>query len=147
MNLASFIAKRYLISKKSHNAINIISIISIVGICVGTMALVIVLSALNGITGLVFSLYNTFDPDVKILPSEGKTFIVNEKLVSKLKGLNYSFVLEEKALMRHGDNQTIATIKGVDDNFVNLARFDTVLISGKYELYSDSVIFAILGAG
>jgi len=147
MSLSSFIARRYLISKKSTNAINIISFISVAGICVGTMAMVIVLSALNGITALVFSLYNSFDPDIKILPAEGKSFAVTEKILSDLKGMNYSFVLEEKALLRHGDQQTIATIKGVDDNFKNLARFDTVIFSGQYKLSSDSNIFCVLGAG
>ncbi|MEW6467971.1 MAG: FtsX-like permease family protein [Bacteroidota bacterium] len=147
MNLAAFIARRYLVSKKSYNAINIISIISVVGIAVGTMALVIVLSALNGITGLVFSLYNVFDPDVKILPKEGKVVAVSGQMISALEGYNYSFVMEEKALLRHGDKQTIATIKGVDENFVKLARFDTVVYPGSFRLESDSVTYSVLGCG
>lgn len=147
MNLSSFIAKCYLVSKKSTNAINIISFISVAGICVGTLAMVIVLSALNGITALVFSLYNSFDPDVKILPAEGKSFTVTEKMMTDLEGMNYSFVMEEKALLRYGDQQTIATIKGVDANFKNLSRFDTVIFSGEYKLSSDSNIFCVMGAG
>ena len=74
MNLPLFIAKRYLISKKSHNAINIISGISVVGIAFGTMALVIVLSGFNGLSDLVQSLYNSFDADIEITSKQGKTF-------------------------------------------------------------------------
>src|SRR6266478_3926605 len=111
MRLSNFIAKRYLISKKSHNAINIISAISVGGICVGAAAMVIVLSALNGITALVLSLYNTFDPDLKIIPVEGKSFPVTEQLIAKLKNdpsiANYSFVLEEKALVKYDEKQTV----------------------------------------
>ena len=109
--------------------------------------MVIVLSALNGITALVFSLYNSFDPDVKIMPAQGKTFLLSEEMLSCIKGMNYSFVMEEKALLRHGEKQTIATIKGVDDNFKNLSRFDTILFSGEYKLSSDSNIFCVMGAG
>jgi lipoprotein-releasing system permease protein len=69
-----FIAKRYLFSKKSHNVINIISIISVVGVMVGTMGLIIVLSVFNGFSGLVISLYDSFDPDIKITAVKGKSF-------------------------------------------------------------------------
>ena len=74
MNFPFYIAKRYLISKKSHNVINIISWISVTGITVGTMALIIVLSAFNGLETLVEDLYASFDPDIKITVVEGKTF-------------------------------------------------------------------------
>ncbi|HPK05595.1 MAG TPA: ABC transporter permease, partial [Bacteroidales bacterium] len=74
MNLSLFIAKRYLISKKKHNIINIISAISVIGVAVGTMALVIVLSVFNGLESLIKSLFNTFEPDLKITLIEGKTF-------------------------------------------------------------------------
>src|SRR3954470_21058684 len=101
MNLSLFIAKRYLISKKSHNAVNIITFISVAGVCIGTMALIIVLSAFNGISALVFGLYNTFDPDIKILPKERKTFVMDATAVEKIKKLNgviyYTEVLQENA--------------------------------------------------
>ena len=71
MLLPFYIAKRYLVSKKSHNIINIISAISVAGVGVGTMALIVVLSVFNGFEELVKSLYNTFDPDIKITVREG----------------------------------------------------------------------------
>src|ERR1043166_2244201 len=135
MRLSPFIAKRYLFSKKSHNAINIISGISVGGICIGSAAMIIVLSALNGITALVLSLYNTFDPDLKILPAEGKSFSDSSVTIalsaSKNKIAQVSFVLEEKALVKYEEKQTIVTLKGVDDNFQKLCRFDTVVGAGE----------------
>ncbi|HCT71364.1 MAG TPA: hypothetical protein DF409_10425, partial [Bacteroidales bacterium] len=74
MRLPLFIAWRYLKSKKSHNVINIISGVSVAGVTIGTMALVIVLSVFNGFESLVISLFNTFDPEIKVMPARGKTF-------------------------------------------------------------------------
>ena len=74
MNLSFYIARRYLLGKKSQNAINIISTISVVGVTVGTMALVIVLSVFNGFDSVVKSLFSAFDPEIQISVVEGKTF-------------------------------------------------------------------------
>jgi len=151
MNLSLFIAKRYLISKKSHNAINIITFISVAGVCIGTMALVIVLSAFNGISHLVFGLYNTFDPDIKISPKEGKTLVIDPINADKIKKLNgviyYTEVLQENALLKHDDKQVIATIKGVSDDFVKMTRMDTVTREGEFLLNHDSVDYSVLGYG
>ena len=151
MNLSLFIAKRYLISKKSHNAINIITFISIAGVCIGTMALIIILSAFNGISDLVFGLYNTFDPDIKITPTEGKTFLPDSVAFGKIKKLDgvayYTEVLQENALLKFDDKQVIATIKGVSDDFVKMTRLDTVIREGQFLLQSDSVNYAVLGYG
>lgn len=151
MRLSTFIARHYLVSKKSHNAINIISAISVGGICIGSAAMVIVLSALNGITTLVLSLYNTFDPDIKIFPAEGKTFVADSILTGKIKNnisvASYSLVLEEKALVKYHEKQAIVTLKGVDDEFPRLNGFDTVVNTGTYLLHNDSVPMAVVGAG
>ena len=75
MELSLYIAKRYLFAKKSRNAINVISAVSVAGVAVGTMALIIILSVFNGLEMMVTSIFNTFDPDLKITAAEGKTFI------------------------------------------------------------------------
>ena len=85
MRTELFIAKRYLFAKKSHNVINIISLISVIGIMVSTMGLIIVLSVFNGFSNLVVSLYNSFDPDIKITALTGKTFEPAEINSAKLK--------------------------------------------------------------
>ena len=84
MNLAWKIARRYLFAKKSHHLINIISWVSVLGVAVGTFGLVVVLSVFNGFGNLVMSLYNSFDPDIKITPAYGKTFPVSDSLLREL---------------------------------------------------------------
>lgn len=151
MNLSLFIAKRYLISKKSYNAINIITFISVAGICIVTMALVIILSAFNGISALVFGLYNTFDPDLKITPKEGKTFVLDSVSIEKIKKTDgvayYTEVLQENALLKYNDKQVIATIKGVSNNFVRMTRLDTVIREGEFLLQHSNIDYAVLGYG
>lgn len=151
MNLSLFIAKRYLISKKSHNAINIISAVSIGGICIGTMALVIVLSAFNGLSDLVKSLYNSFHGDIQITQKQGKVFSLDEaqvKRLKKIKGVRfYTEVLEENALLKFNDQQCLATIRGVSDNYQNMSRIDTLVNEGKFALKNGQQNMAVIGKG
>ena len=74
MNFPFYISKRYLVSKKSRNAVNIITMISVVGVLVGTAGLIIVLSVFNGLDNLLRSMNDSFDPDMKIIPTTGKVF-------------------------------------------------------------------------
>src|SRR2546423_1880749 len=103
MNLELNIAKRYLFSKKSTNAINIISGVSALAMLFGTMALILVLSVFNGLEDLVKSLYAIFYPDIAITAAQGKTFEITPDLRQKLSSINYidafSFTLEENALL------------------------------------------------
>ena len=144
MNFPFFIAKRYLISKKSHNAINIISGISIAGVCIGTMALIIVLSAFNGLTNLVQSLYNSFDPMISITAKQGKTFNPNSiefQSLKKVEGVAYyTEVMEGNALLKHLDKQCIATIKGVSKDFEKMSGFDTLIHEGKFNLDKNNIV-------
>lgn len=134
MNFPFYIAKRYLISKKSHNVINIISWISVLGIAIGTAALIIVLSAFNGLQTLVEDLYASFDPDLKITLVEGKTFDVNDFPKDKVLALSevafYNSALEEVALIKYEDKQTVATLKGVESSFYKMTGLDSLLIEG-----------------
>ncbi len=149
MNTSLFIAKRYIISKKSHNAINIITLISVLGVCVGTMALVIILSAFNGISGLVFNLYNTFDPNIKITPTTGKFFVPDSiafEKIKKIKGVAYYVeTIQENALLKYHDKQVMATIKGVSSDFVKMTRLDTVIPEGNFMLQNDSINYTVIG--
>jgi len=144
LNLPLFIAKRYLISKKSHNAINIISGISVAGIAFGTMALVIVLSGFNGLTDLVQSLYNSFDADIEITAKQGKTFDPNTtSFQTILKSENlayYSEVMEGNALLKYDDKQSIATIKGVSTDFQKMSRFDTLVREGDFNIIKNNIV-------
>jgi lipoprotein-releasing system permease protein len=151
MNLALHIAKRYLISKKSTNAINIISGVSMVGMLVGTAALILVLSVFNGFEDLVTSLYNTFNPDLKVLPKEGKTFEPDSLqliLISQIPGVvGVSQVLEENALLRYKEKDYITRLKGVDENFVHVSQVDTAIIEGEFKLVQDDADCVVIGLG
>ena len=141
MKLSLYIAKRYLFAKKSRNAINVISSVSVAGVTVGTMALIIILSVFNGLEALVRSIFNTFDPDLKITPSVGKTFIPDStslKLLSSVDGVAcYSLCVEENALLKYGDKQYIATIKGVDDRYSDVTGIDSSMWDGEFVLRSE----------
>lgn len=149
MFLPFYIAKRYLVSRKSHNIINIISIISIAGVGVGTMALIVVLSVFNGFEDLVKSLYNTFDPDIRITLKEGKSFdptAIPRNTVEALPGfISYTEVVEENVLLKHKTEQVIVTLKGVSDDFLLRNPLDSMLYDGDLVLNSGEVNYAIMG--
>jgi lipoprotein-releasing system permease protein len=152
VKLSLYIAKRYLFAKKSRNAINVISAVSVAGVAVGTMALIIILSVFNGLETLVSAIFNTSDPDLKITAVEGKTFIADTarlKLLAKVDGLScYSLTLEENALLKYGDRQYVATIKGVDDNYTMVTNIDSSMWEGEFILNNEKGRqFAIPGAG
>jgi lipoprotein-releasing system permease protein len=152
VKLSVYIAKRYLLAKKSRNAINVISAVSVAGVSVGTMALIIVLSVFNGLEMMVRSIFNTFDPDIKITAAEGKTFVPDTaklKLLARVDGLScYSLTLEENALLKYGDRQYIATIKGVDDNYTQVSAIDSSMWEGEFTLMSDrGRPYAVPGVG
>lgn len=152
MRLSVYIAKRYLFAKKSRNAINIISGVSVAGVAVGTMSLIIILSVFNGLESMISTIFNTFDPELKITVAAGKVFTpdsANLQNLAKIKGISaYSLTLEENALLRYGDRQYIATIKGVDQGFTKVANIDSSIIDGEFRLYSTgNRPEAVIGAG
>ncbi|MGE0569078.1 MAG: FtsX-like permease family protein [Bacteroidia bacterium] len=134
MNLSFFIAKRYLISKKTNNAINIISWISIVAIAVTTAALVVILSAMNGLTGAVAGLYNSLEPDLKIISVNQKYFELDQSTINKIKNTKgvelISFTYSDKALLKNGDKQSLVSVKAVDSLFNKVTKLDSTIIDG-----------------
>ena len=152
MNLAFKIARRYLFAKKSTNAINIISAISALGMCFGTLALILVLSVFNGFEGLVTSLYDTFNPDLKISLNQGKVFVPEEEKIKQLEELegvkSVAMVLEEIALLRYNDKTTPCRLKGVNAAFEKGSGVaDTAMIRGKFLLNKGGRNYAVVGLG
>ncbi|NOX45779.1 MAG: ABC transporter permease [Chlorobi bacterium] len=149
MNFPLYIAKRYLLSKKSHNIINIISGISVVGVTVGTMALIVVLSVFNGFEDLVKSLFNTFDADILITAKTGKTFNANDLPKEKIKEIpgliSYTEVVEENALLKYKTEQYIVKIKGVSEDFLINNPLDTMLVDGAFVLQKGKTNYTIMG--
>lgn len=150
MNFSFFIAKRYFFSGKTKTAVNIISLVSLIGVSIGTAALVLLLSVFNGFENLLLSMYNAFDPQLKITSVEGKTFhadAVNSLLNEHEDILYFTDVLEEKVLMKNGDNEFIALIKGVGDDFSKMTKLDSVIVEGENFASYQNKSVAILGQG
>ena len=151
MNLAFKFAKRYLISKKSHNAINIITLVSFCGVAVITTALICALSVFNGFQSLISQLFSAFDPEIKIELVKGKSFDVTDPLVQDIKTWPeievFSEVLEENALAKYKDRQLPVMMKGVSSNFESLASIDSIIIHGNFLLNDSVVDYATLGVG
>lgn len=136
MNFPLYIAKRYLRSKNSTNAVNIITIIAMLGVIIGTLALFIILSGFSGLRKYSYSMLDSSDPDIKITASKGKSFLytkeLDETLVSNTKIADFSKVLEERAFLKYGDKNHIAYIKGVDINYTDVLAVDSILWSGNW---------------
>jgi len=151
MNFPLFVAKKNLVSKKIANIINIISIIAVIGVSFGTMAFIIVLSVFNGIEDLVSSLFNSFDPDLRIELAEGKSFNADSTVfdeVEKLSSVAFmSYIIEENALLEYDGKQVVATIKAVDDNYKQVTGVDTMLYDGSFVLTENPRNYAVVGRG
>jgi len=154
MNLPFTIARRYFFSRKSGGSFNLISIlsaISLLGYIVGAAALIIVLSVFNGFEALFLGMYNNFDADLQITATIGKTFharqIDSAKIVHFSGVAQASFVLEENALLKYGDKQHLASLKGVDKKFITLTGLDSNMVAGTLVLESGNRDFALVGQG
>ena len=150
MNLSLYIAKRYLFSKKKHNAINIIAGVSVCGVTLATIALVCTLSIFNGFQEIVTEFFTAFDPELKISAKQGKFFSVEEEKIKSLKAFPeievWTETLEEQALVQYKYRQTMVTIKGVTDNFQKLTSIDSLLYgTGSFTLQDEVVNYGIMG--
>ncbi len=152
MNLSLRIALRYFFSRNKRSFISLIARIAMIGVAVGTMALVVVLSVFNGMEELNRSIFKTFDADITITPTIGKRFVLENGLIEKLnkvKGVNLvTQVIEDNALARYGDQQSIIKLKGVDSTFIYRKQLDTAIIEGKMQLIgANGTPFAIISEG
>lgn len=150
MSFPLYIASRYLRSKKSHHAINIISGVSVCGVAIATAALVCILSVFNGFQDMVAGLFTAFDPELKVVPAEGKFMPADAKELEALRQFEgigvYTETLEDNALLMVNNRQTMVTIKGVEDNFQELTNINDILVGdGVFELHVDVIDYGILG--
>lgn len=134
------------------NVINLISYITVLGLTTGTAAFVLVLSVFNGFEGLVVSLYSSFYPDLRIESVEGKTFLADSTKMQQLRSLDgvqaMSLVLQENALLAFGDQQHVATVKGVDNNYGNVTGIDTSMwYPNEFLVEKNGMAYAVVGYG
>jgi lipoprotein-releasing system permease protein len=144
-----YIAKRYLFTKSSNNAINIITIIAAIGVFAGAFSLFIVLSGFSGLKDFSLSFSNEFDPDLKILPAEGKIidFSAEEAgALKKIQGIqNYSKIIEERVFLEFRGKNHTAWIKGVDENYQRVTQIDSALMHGSWLTSSEAQV--VVGNG
>lgn len=150
MNFPFFIARRYLFSKKSTNAINIISGISMVGVAVATMALVIVLSVFNGFHDLVASFFTNFDPQIEVVPTRGKSAPADDPALTTIKAMPEVLVATEcvtdQALAYYNGRQAMVNVMGVDDNFAQLTHINSILYGqGEFCLQAANLQYGVPG--
>lgn len=152
MSFQMYIAKRYMFSKKSHNAINIISVISVCALAFATLAMVVTMSIFNGFMDVITMSFTNFDPDIKITAVHGKVFAPTGEKFEKIKKLDdvevFTQTLQDNAMIKYKDKQTIAVIKGVEDNFNKLTSIENILYgNGTFILRDDVVDYATMGIG
>ncbi len=153
MKLVWLIARKYFFSRKNPSAVNIITGISLAGYAVGAMALLILLSALNGFEDSIFGGYKNSSPHLKMVPNSGKVFQVRRSMLDSIRQVegvkSISVILQDKAIIKYGDQQTVARVRGVDAEFFKVFRVDSMVKAGFPKLVSVSgdVYYAWLSEG
>ncbi len=150
MRFPFYVARRYLFSRKSTHAINIISGISVAGVAVATMALVVTLSVFNGFHDLVASLLTAFDPQLEVVPAQGKAAPADDPVLDAIRSMPEVDVatecVEDQALAFYRDRQSMVRVMGVDDNFDELTHIGEILYGdGEFSLHAANLQFGVVG--
>lgn len=136
MNFPFYIARRYLFSKSSNNAINIITIIAAIGVFAGAFSLFIVLSGFSGLKNFSLSFSNQFDPDLKVIPKTGKSLFLSSEEAQEIRSIDgievISEVIEERVFLDFKSKNKTAYIKGVDENYLRVSNVDSALVIGTW---------------
>lgn len=147
----SYIAARYLFSRKSHSIINVISILSAIAVAVPTAAMIILLSIYNGLDDVLRSMYGHFDPELKISSADGRLFDASSAFMDSLSDVEgvkvVSGVLDENLFVTYGDRSAVVTARGVDSLYDRLVSIDTMMIRGSYSPQLGDLDRAVIGAG
>ncbi len=148
--ISSLFARRYLSSRNSLSVINIISRVSIFAVGVPVAAMVILLSVFNGFDGLVKSMYGVFDPELVVVPAEGKVFdiaSIDERAFAAVGAESFSYVLEESVLLEYRGRQAAARLRGVDERYDEVVPVRETVAYGDYELRFGDMEQAVVGQG
>lgn len=150
MNISLFIARRYLFSKKSKNAIHYITTVSVILVAFVTMALIIAMSVFNGLTILITSMFSTFDPEIKVQSVNGRVFSADSVIqcVKQIPDVAYiTPVLEEDVLFVYADKQLVGKLKGVGESYTKTCPIDSMIISGEFVLQQNGIEYISVGQG
>ena len=151
MNFPFLIARKYFWSKDKKNFINIISIISMLVVGTATMALVVILSVFNGLEELLKDLYGSFDPDIKIESTLGKSFVLDDQLLNTIRShegvVDIVQVIEENAYLKYESAEMVGMIKGVSANYLKVNKLADKITEGTLQLWNGNIPLAIVGQG
>ena len=151
MHLPFYIARRYLVAKKSHNVINIISAISAAGMAIGTAALVIIMSIYNGFDSLIKTMMSKVEADLVIVPAHGKTFVpegeVYDWIYEQEEVKNMCCVLQEQVFISYDGKQSLCQAKGVDWVFEDETPLKDYIRDGEFRLHKGDIPMASIGSG
>jgi lipoprotein-releasing system permease protein len=151
MKAEFFIARRYFLTKGKLNMIHVISLLSISVVAVVTMALITGMAVFNGMEDLIRSLFDSFDPQLKVQPAKGKTFRYTQELqhtIANTSGIALiSEAIEDNCVVMYAQESDVIKLKGVSDNFVQQGRMDTFIVAGKFVLEDAKQSYAIIGRG
>jgi len=144
MNVSFYIAKRYLFSKSSNNAINFITIIAAIGVIIGSASLFIVLSGFAGLKDFSLEFSTIVDPDLKVLAAKGKSFELTQEDIKHINDLedisSFSKVIEERVILNFEGKNIITTLKGVDKNYPK-STIDSIMVQGQwFEANTDQIV-------
>jgi len=149
LNFPFYIARRYLFSKSSSNAINIITVIAAIGVFAGAFSLFIVLSGFTGLKEFSLSFSNQFDPDLKVLPQQGKNLTLSAEEKAKLAEIEgvelFSEVIEERVFLDFKSKNKMAHIKGVDEKYLQVNQMDSAIVFGTW--FAEMEAQVVIGSG
>jgi lipoprotein-releasing system permease protein len=121
------------------------------GITISTAAMVVVMSAFNGIEEMVVSLYSEFEPDIKVELTKSKTFDQNQISYNELESIegiqSYSKVIEEITILKHEEKWVNSTMLGVEKSFISMSNLPKKILTGSAIIEDEYGAMAVIGAG
>ncbi len=151
MRYTLHIAWRYIYAFRNFNAVHVIAGVSVLGISLGTAALVLVMAVFNGLEVLLTDLMNTFNPDLKVVPVEGKYMEPSDDDILAIEAIHgveaVSITLEEIAFFEYGNKQDIGIIKGVDHRFLTVTELEKAIVRGSALFLDGNRYLGVLGLG
>lgn len=137
MNFSLYIAKRYLLSKSSNNAINFITIIAAISVIIGAFSLFVVLSGFAGLKDFTLQFTSLIDPDLKAEAVSGKSFTISDSEITSLENnseiASFSKIVEERVFISsEGKSYPNGYIKGVDSNYKIVNNIGAIVPLGSW---------------
>jgi len=98
----------------------------------------------------VATFFTQFDPQLKVVPVEGKDAPSDDPVLTEIRQLPEVDVatesVEEMALAIYEGHQAMVTVKGVDDNFTELTHINEIVYGdGEFQLHAADLEYGTLG--